>query len=236
MGGAGGFVGGMRGGRAFVVDGTPRSRAARGLRPATLTLRPTFDGRPLRDIGDADVSIALQRARGALESMHPPVRVRHGRIKISGLVPDLYVLGVLIGPDARGRDLFRALEGDLFGFDSKQFSDLHTDWQPESRTIEVQRAMRLVEPEDPAECGSWSFRMRSPVELRWESVPGAVEYTVQVTRPGAPVDAQQIIVREPAWRASLPSTGPGDQYFVKIAARTARGNDVAMLQRQLVVD
>jgi hypothetical protein len=236
-GGDGSFVGGMRGGRAFVVDGTPQSRAARGLHPATLTLRPSFDGRPLRHIDATDVSIVLQPAGTALEPTYPAVHVRHGRIKIPGFVPNLYLMGLLIGPDARRRADRQPLEGDLFAYEQKQVSDVHTDWQPESRTIEVQRTMRLVEPEDPRLCGSWSVRMRSPVEIRWEPVPEAVEYTLQVTRRGqALADAQQIVVREPAWRGSLPSSGPDYQYFVKIAARTARGIDVALLQRALVVD
>jgi hypothetical protein len=72
---------------------------------------------------------------------------------------------------------------------------------------------------------------------RWEPVPEAVEYTLQVTRRGQELaDAQQIVVREPAWRESLPSSGPDDPYVVKIGARTARGIDVALLMRQLVVD
>lgn len=230
------FVGNMKSSRAFVVDGTPESRAARGLRPAALTLRPTFEGRGPSRIDDRDVSVQLT-AWAPMEPTHPPVRVRHGRIKIPRYVPGHYIMSVTIGPDARSRAGCRPRGGDLFGFAEKDIDGVKTDWQPESRVIRVQRMMRLVEPDDPATCDFTSVHVLSPFELRWEPVPDAVEYSLQVKRRSqALADVEPIVLREPAWQGALDSAGPDDAYFVSIAARSANGTDVAILRQQLVVD
>ena len=230
------FIGNM-GQRAFVVAGTPESRAARGLRPAPLTLRPTFDGRPFRSLDTGDVLVVLLPVRTPFEPTYPPVRVRHGRIKIPRFVPDGSTMTMMIGPNARDRAICRPQPGDFSGMEDKQLQTVHTDWQPESRTFELRRVIRSVEPEDAATCVAPLVHVQSPVELRWEPVPEAVEYTLQMTRPGEwRAEPQQIVVREPVWRGELASTGPVDRYFVKIAARSAAGADIALLQHTLAVD
>jgi hypothetical protein len=223
--------------RAFVVDGTPPSRATRGLQHATLTLRPTFDGRPLRDLDEGDVAVELN-APGT-ESSHPRARVRHGRIKIPRFVPKPYAMTVLIGPDARNRVDCRARPGDFVGSGFEALRNVRTDWQPESRTLEVKRAMQIVEPEDPASCWVPLTHVKTPVHLRWEPVPEAVEYTVRVSRlkerrgPG-----ERIVVREPSWQAPLERSEPTgyDKYIVRIAARSANGADIGVLEQHLVVE
>jgi hypothetical protein len=229
----GGFVGnGSQ--RAFVVAGTQESRAVRGLGPAALTLRPTFDGRPLRSFDDADVVVQLLPVL-AREATYPPIRVRHGRIKIPRFVPGEYITGVMIGPGARDRAGCHSQGGDYAAIDSKQVRHVRTDWQPESH-VRVQRTIRLVEPEDPPTCVAAVVPVQSPVELRWKPVPEAVDYTLQLTRPNqGTAEAQKIVLREPAWRGDLEATGPDDRYFVKIAARTANGADVAVVQLPLAV-
>jgi hypothetical protein len=78
--------------------------------------------------------------------------------------------------------------------------------------------------------------VQSPVELRWKPVPEAVDYTVQLTRPNqSNTEAQKIVLREPVWRGDLDAAGPEDRYFVKIAARTANGADVVVVQLPLAV-
>jgi hypothetical protein len=223
--------------RAFVVDGTPPSRATRGLEHATLTLRPTFDGRPLRDLDESDVAIELHAPGN--ESSHPRARVRHGRIKIPRFVPKPYAMTVLIGPDARKRVDCRARPGDFVGSGFEALRNVRTDWQPESRTLAVQRTMQSVEPEDPASCWRPLMHVQSPVHLRWEPVPEAVDYTVRVSRlkerrgPG-----EKIVVREPSWQAPLERNDPTgyDNYIVRVAARSAKGADIALLEQHLVVE
>jgi hypothetical protein len=235
FGSNGAFVGGTSG-RAFVVAGTPESRAARGLPPAALTLRPTFDGRPLPSFDDGDVVVQLLPATWKEAPTYPPVRVRHGRIKIPRFVPGHYLTGVMIGPGARDRAGCRSQGGDYVGIDAKQVQYVRTDWQPDGRTFEVQRTIRLVEPEDPPTCEAAVVPVQSPVELRWKPVPEAVDYTLQLTRPNhGTAEAQKIVLREPVWRGDVDATGPDDRYFVNIAARTANGADVAVVHLALAV-
>jgi hypothetical protein len=235
MGSAAGPALASTGAGAFVVAGTASSRRTNGLGPATLTLRPTFDGRALRHIDERDVSLALLPP-GRLEAVRPAVRVRHGRIKIPRLAPDYYSLWLVIGPDARGRGGYQTA-GDFVANGDRPMRQLRTEWQPENRVVEVQRTMQLVEPEPPAWCGYIPTHVQSPVDLRWEPVPDAVEYTLQMTGTrDARADVERFVVREPSWRGTLPSTGPTGGYNVKIAARTAKGTDIAQLQYHLVVD
>lgn len=237
--GSSGFPIGLLVPRAFVLAGTPPSRATRGLRPAALTLHPTFDGRALDDVGERDVAIDLREPRHELEPSLPRVgvRVRHGRIKIPAFVPSDYLVTLIIGPDAADRSPFIPRPGDLVSNGYAQLRDVHTDWQPESRPLPLQRMMQLVEPDDAISSGWGRTHVRSPVLFRWEPVPNAVEYTVQVSRPKlALTDGTKIVVHEPSWRGELTSNAPDDWYFLEVRARSAKGADIALLKQHFVVD
>jgi hypothetical protein len=235
---------GTLGQHAFVVEGTPASRATRGLRPATLTIRPTFDGHALGDVGERDVALVL-RAPTASEMEVAKVRwrVRHGRIKIPAFVPRAYHLTFYVGHDAGARTECRPLPGDLVatGYDLVR-EPLHTDWRPVTRVLALQRTLQLLEPEGADDGVSCSYpappHVRSPVTFRWRPVPEAVAYALEVSRPKnmrvAP--AVKTTVAEAAWQGTLAPSAPDDVYFLKVIARGRDGRDVALLQLRFVVD
>jgi hypothetical protein len=231
--------------RAFVVEGTPASRATRGLPPATLTLRPTFEGRALRDVVERDVAFVLRvRGQSTMEPARVRWRVRHGRIKIPKLAPGTYHLTLHIGRDAGARPACRPLPGDLIaptGFELAR-EPLHTDWRPESRVLALQRTLQLLEPEGADDGASCSYpaptHVRSPVVFRWQPVPEAVSYALEVMRPKAAriSPAVKTTVSEATWQSTLAPSEPGDFYSLKVVARGHDGGEVALLWHRFVVD
>jgi len=49
-------------------------------------------------------------------------------------------------------------------------------------------------------------------------------------------EANKFVVREPSWQGWLAPNDPKENYSVTIAARTAKGTELGLLQHYLVVD